>query len=164
MTRVTWSTVSVDTPYRPLMTFETVEMETPASSATCCIVTRPRRDGAEPSLSLPEPTTTPGATTSFRDVSSSMVNLFSVWPSTVRLPGPPSTGHRCRGPRAEAPARKRRSALDRALQAADDPPLHREEQHERGNHRDRRERQHARRVRRVLGRVVGHAERQCPHL
>src|SRR3712207_8278064 len=105
MTWVTWSTVSADTPYRPLMTFETVEIETPASAATCCIVTRPRRDGpgtGSPSVPLLGPTRRPEPTTSFRDESSFMVNLFSVGPWTVRLPGSRCTGHRPRGPRAEA--------------------------------------------------------------
>src|SRR4051794_4341867 len=40
MTSVTCSNVAPATPYRSLMTFDTVDTETPASAATCCMVTR----------------------------------------------------------------------------------------------------------------------------
>ena len=42
---MTCSKVSLATPYRPLITLETVDTETPASAATCCIVTRPPASG-----------------------------------------------------------------------------------------------------------------------
>src|SRR3712207_4000358 len=79
MTWVTCSTVAADTPYRPLRTFDTVEIETPASAATCCIVTRPREDGSGRSpvgVPSPDPTTRPGPMTSSLGESSSMGPLL----------------------------------------------------------------------------------------
>src|SRR3712207_353148 len=114
MTPVTCSTVSMAMPSRPLMTLETVETETPASAATCCMVTRPRVCGP--------------------DLRSSSVLAFTL--DTSPAPAAPF------------------SALHRTLQASDDAPLQREEQHEGRDHRERGERQYTSSVGRVLGREV----------
>src|SRR5665647_3842123 len=52
------------------------------------------------------------------------------------------------------------SALDGSGEAVDDLPLRQQEEHQSGDHRQRRERQDRRRVRRVLGRERRSAQRQ----